>query len=215
MADLVRISILGAMPGGEVWSINPVFAYPSPVSLTNEDLASLALSVDTVAVPTGLTAINVPGVTVTGCRVEARRKTGELEGVAEHARATPAAGSGAIGHPFQTSLVASLRTADSSARGKGRLYWPATAVPITNTTLRIAPSEVLTFATAMNTFLAGIRTQVRAVGGGTGAVLAVWSRTNEDTRAVLQIRAGDIADVQRRRRDALTEAYQTAAVTAL
>jgi hypothetical protein len=215
MADLIRVSILGAMPGGEVWSINPVYSLPLGLALSTDELASMALSIDSVTVPTGLRSFNVPAVTVTGCRVEARTKTGVLEGVAEHARSSPVAGSGSAAHPFQTSLVASLRTGDSSARGKGRLYWPATAVPLSPTTLRILATDTQTFVTDMNTYLAAIRTQIRAVGGATGATLAVWSRTNNDTRVVLQIRAGDVADVQRRRRDALNESYQSATVSAV
>lgn len=203
------------MPGGEVWSINPCYGVPQSIALNTDELAAIALSIDGVTVPAGLMAMNTSGVSVTGCRVEARTHAGVLEGVAEHARATPVAGTGTNGHPFQTSIVASLRTADSSARGKGRLYWPATAIPITASTLRIPTSDVNTFVTSINTYLTAIRGVIRPVAGLTGASLAVWSRTNADHRIVLSIRAGDIADVQRRRRDALTESYLAATVSSV
>lgn len=215
MADLVRVSILGSMPGGEVWSVNPVFAFSTGIALSTDELAAMAVAVNGASVPVDLRATNVPAVAITGCRIEARKKTGELEAVAEAARPTPIQGSATAAHPFQTSIVASLRTADSSARGKGRLYWPATGVNISNTTLRLGSIDTSNFITAFNIYLAQVRTAVRSVGGATTAVLAVWSRTNNDTRVVLSMRAGDVADVQRRRRDSLTETYATATVAAL
>ena len=58
-------------------------------------------------------------------------------------------------------------------------------------------------------FLAAIETAIEASLGG--ASLAVWSRTNASLSAVQTLQVGDVADVQRRRRDALIESYTSLA----
>lgn len=212
MASLIRVSIQGALPGGEVWSVNPVFAPTVPLSVSTDECLAIATAIDAVAVPAGVTAVMNGTTTVTGCRVEARNVDGTLEAVAEHLKTTPVAGTGATSHPYQTSLVLSLRTADSTARGKGRLYWPATGAQISATTLRMATAAQQAFVDGLNTYLGGIRTAIRANAGLTTATLVVWSRASSSTRVVLTLRAGDVLDTQRRRRDTLVESYLTATV---
>jgi hypothetical protein len=41
----------------------------------------------------------------------------------------------------------------------------------------------------------------------TGVSLAVWSRKNSNAANVTRLEAGDVLDVQRRRRDSLLEVY--------
>lgn len=215
MADLLRVSIQGTMPGGEKWSINPIFSFNAGLALSTDELQSMVTAINLVAVPPLLASLNAPAVLVTGCRVEARLKSGQLEGVAEGNRTNAAAGSGSLAHPFQTSLVFSLRTADSSSHGKGRLYWPATSVTLVDTSLKILPAAIDNYMSGFLTYIVNIRNAIRTVGGATTANLAVWSRTQASTRLVLSIRAGDIADVQRRRRDAIPESYKSLPVSAL
>lgn len=215
MSDILKVSIQGTMPGGEKWSINPVFGYSAPLALSVDELQSTVTAINAVAVPPLLNSINMPAVLVTGCRVEARTFAGHLDGVAEGARTTPAAGTASSPHPFQTSIVASLRTADSSARGKGRLYWPATGIALVDTSLKILPAAVDNFSSAFLQYILNVRNAIRTVGGQTTANLVVWSRVNSSTRLVLSIRVGDIADVQRRRRDSIPENYKSFPVSAL
>lgn len=214
MADLLRVSILGALPGGEKWSINPVFAFSVGQAVSSEEAAAAAAAVNTVSPSVNLLSYWPNTVSLTGCRVEARNATGELESVGEAIRGTPVVGQGSVTHPVQTAIVLSLRTTDSSARGKGRLYWPATGFPLAPATLRFTATAVGDFLTGMNAYLAGIRTALDGVSGLSLAPLAVWSRENASTRVVLSLRAGDVPDVQRRRRDSLVETYTSQAVTA-
>lgn len=211
MADLLRVSLLGSLPGGEKWSINPVFAFTTGIAVSTDDAAAVATAINSVPVPGTLTAINPASVAITGTRVEARSFAGVLESVAEVARTTPSVGTSANAHPYQTSIVCSLRTSNSTARGKGRLYYPAIGINLSSTTLRIPAVDVGNFLTGMKTYLSGMQTAVRSVGGFTTAGLSVWSRSNSARSLVLSIRAGDIADVQRRRRDSVVESYQAAA----
>lgn len=215
MSDLLKVSIQGTMPGGEKWSINPVFGYAQSLALSVDELQATVTAINGVAVPTLLNSVNMPAVLVTGCRVEARTFQGVLEGVAEGARTSAAQGSGSSPHPFQTSIVASLRTSDSSARGKGRLYWPATSIALVDTSLKILPAAVDNFSSAFVQYIVNVRNAIRTVGGQTTANLVVWSRTSASARIVTSIRVGDIADVQRRRRDAIPESYKSFPVSAI
>lgn len=140
--------------------------------------------------------------------MEARRWNGDLAALGEAVKATPQGGSGTTAHPFQTSIVLSLRTAAIGASGRGRLYWPATGLAMNSGTLRPAGSAVLAILSGFKTYLTSIGTAIDTV---TTEVpfLSVWSRTNATTAPVINIQMGDILDTQRRRRDAAVETYQT------
>lgn len=214
MADLARVTIKGALPSGEVWSINPIFSFAAPIAISVDECLAAATAIDAITIPNAILSANVPACTVTGTRFETRTASGTLESVAEHVRTTPVAGLSVLTHPAQTSIVVSLRTASSSAHGKGRLYWPATGFTMDQSTLRFTQSTINSFLPAFEDYLALIRTAIRGVGGMNTAVLAVWSRVEADTRVVLQLRAGNVPDVQRRRRDKMIESYTVEAVSA-
>lgn len=207
MADLLRVSIVGAMPGGEKWSINPIFRFPIGQAVSTSEAQAAADAASAIVQPADLRAFNPNAVTVTGARVEARFLDGRLESVAESVKATPEVGSGTNYHPYQTSVCFSLLTSDSTARGKGRLYWPACGIAMNSTTLRISSSALSVGLTGFKAYMALLQTALRSVAGMSTLTWAVWSRANLDTHTVLQIRAGDVADTQRRRRDALVESY--------
>lgn len=215
MADLLRVSILGEMPGGEKWSINPTYGFTIGIAVSSDEAAAIATAINGVTVPATLMNLNPAAVKIVGTRVEARNLAGDLESVAEVARPTPLVGASAITLPLQTSLVCSLRTTDSTARGKGRLYWPATGVQLATATHRFTTSTTSQFVGDMVTYLGGIRTAIRSVAGFSTAALVVWSRVTPKKTVVIQLRAGDVPDVQRRRRDKLVESYNVAPVPAL
>lgn len=205
MADLLRISINGAMPSGEVWSVNPVYSvggdFGAPVSQAQAQ--TIANAIAAAAVPSTLQGMWSSGTTMTGYRVEARSKTGVLETQAESVRATPIAGNGLNPHPFQTSAVISLRTALPGASGRGRLYWPATALGIDPTSLRISATPVTNTLAAVKTYLSAIQTAIDVTLDG--VALVVWSRKNHAITTVNRLELGNVFDVQRRRRDQLIE----------
>lgn len=209
MAEVMRVSYVGAMPSGEEWSINPVWSIGGDfgVPVTQIQAQTIATAIAAIAVPTGLLAFMSSSTTVTGCRVEARSLAGVLEAQAEGVKGTPTPGQGANAHPFQTSSVISLRTAHPGPSGRGRLYWPATGVAMTTSSLRIDAATVTSGLSAAKTLLSGITTAINAT--LTGVSLAVWSRKIPDLFPVTQLQLGNVADTQRRRRDALIESYST------
>lgn len=212
MADLLRLSVGGAMPNGEKWTVNPVFGFPAPGLPIDFDTAlAVAVNVAGVPVPSGMSSMNVAAVTVNNVRVEARDWDGTLENVAESIKSPAAAGSGGAAHSFQSSAVFSLRTANGTARGKGRLYWPATGATLSTSTLRLSDTDRDNYLAAFKTYLSGIEDNIQAVAGLSSARLVVWSRANQAGYYVNKIMLGNILDTQRRRRDALVEGYSQVA----
>lgn len=209
MADLLRVSIGGALPGGEVWSVNPCFQTDSPGPIVDYTLAlALANAAASVTVPGALKSLWNGSTTLTDFQVEARLQGGALESVARVSYPGLATGTGAVPHPFQTSIVSSLRTANSSASGRGRLYWPATGAAIDNTTLRPSGTNIGLWLAAVKTYLSGIEAAMTTALGTGGLSLSVWSRKGPGIYPVNRIIMGDILDVQRRRRDTLKETAQ-------
>lgn len=211
IGNVVRVSLTGTLPSGEIWSVNPVWqigGVSTAEDVSNEMALTMATAIIGLTIPANLLIIMSSQTKHTGARVEVRRWDGTLAAQAETSRATPVAGSGATGHPYQTSVVSSLRTLTPGASGRGRLYWPGTAVSIDNSTLRIAPATVTSFLAAVKAYLASI-TAALNVTLVNDAVLSVWSRTNASTAPVTSLTVGDVADVQRRRRDSLVESYSS------
>lgn len=210
MADLIKVSILGSMPGSEVWSVNPVFALTTGSVVSTPECAAIAAAVNAVTVPTGLRNVMTANTQVIGARAEARTVGGTLEAIAEANRVTPVFGSGGSALPYQSALVATLQTLTAGGRGRGRLYWPATGASLDLTTLRLDSSLHSGFLSAMVTYLTAVEAAVDGAIDETVS-LAVWSRTANALPQVTSIRVGNIIDTQRRRRDALSETYLSSA----
>jgi len=214
IANIIRVSVEGTMPNGEVWSVNPVWqigGVSTSEDVTQADVIAMATAVNAIVPGAGLTGIMSTSTFFTATRIEARRWDGTLAAQADAARATPLAGSGSTSHPFQTCVVSSLRTAAIGGSGRGRLYWPATGIAINAPTLRPTSGQISSTLAAVKTYLTSI-TAALAPSLTNGPVLSVWSRLHASTSPVNSINMGDVLDVQRRRRDALIEAYQSVAV---
>lgn len=206
MASLIRLSLLGALPGGEQWSVNPVWGFQTgPESVSPIEAAQMVSAVNSVSVPGTLRAISNAATTHVGCRVEARAITGALETVAEGVKVTPVTGSGVSAHPYQTSWVTSLRSTAVGGSGRGRLYWPATGTVLDSDTLRPIPASVVSALTGVQDYLSLVGNALQSV--KPQLVLCVWSRTQNALHEINTLQMGDVLDVQRRRRDTLTEAY--------
>lgn len=207
MAEVLRVTIMGALPTGEEWTVNPVYAiggdFGTPVSSTQAN--TIATAIAAIAVPTGLLTNMSIGTTVLGARVEARSMAGVLESQGEALKAIPTPGTSTQPHPFQIAIVCSLRTALAGASGRGRLYWPATGLRIQSDTLRPTTTDMNTLVSSFKTYLSGIQTAIDTTLDGVS--LVVWSRKNSDTNNVTGLQVGNVADVQTRRRDSLVEQY--------
>lgn len=205
----VRVSILGDAPGGEVWSINPVFdptgEFPGGVDQANLDAACNAIA--NLTVPTGLLNKMSNALRVTGARIEVREDSNDaLIGIAIDVRTTPAVGSGTPLRPAQCAVVLSLRTNTPGGSGRGRLYFPALGDAI-GSDLRYNSTIMSAFVTDMRTYLNGMRSALATAFPTIGFDLAVRSRTTHTTPHVVRIQAGNVIDTQRRRRDAMVEDY--------
>lgn len=206
MAEFIRVALLGSNPGGEVWSVNPTFfLLGSPIDVSFSTCTTIAAAVNAITIPTQIRSTWATGTAVTGCRVEARDRNGALEAQAEAQRATPVPGTATNAHPFQTAVVSSLRTATAGASGRGRLYWPATGMPISSATLRPSSSDVGTTLTSVRTILTAISAAIAA--SALPNNLSVYSRTQTAFHGVNRILMGDVLDTQRRRRDTTAETY--------
>lgn len=207
MADVIRVSIKGTMPSGEVWSVNPVYKVLTGSAIGSLELAAAATAINALSVPSDLLLAMATSCAITGVQLEARTHEGVLESQAEGLRTVPLAGTGTVGLPFQSSIVCSLRTVGGGTHGRGRLYWPATGMTINPATLRITSTPHAAIVGAFKTYLTAVQTALDASVDETVG-LAVWSRTTASSALVAQLRVGDVLDVQRRRRDAVPETYK-------
>lgn len=204
-AEALKVSILGTLPNSEVWSVNPVYMLDLTPDVTWEQLNTLATAINGITVPAGILSWFNQQTRLTGVKLEARNRDGELIHQIEQTRATPVVGTSNVNNPMQTSVVASLRTTFPGGQGRGRLYWPATGGKINATTLRWDAIEFAALPGAVKTYLSAIDTQITTVLGACG--LVVWSRTGTAFHTVNRILVGDVPDVQRRRRDRVAETY--------
>lgn len=214
MADLLRVSLVGTMPSGEEWSVNPVFYIGGDFGepITPLEAQTIAAAIAALALPSDLQNCMSTSTVWTGVRVEARTLDGTLEALGEAAKGSGGAGFSSTGHPFQTSIVFSLRTAVAGASGRGRMYWPATGVPLQIATLRPTTAFCASVAGTVSAFLAAISNAIEVTIDGSAGP-AVWSRKLNTLNPVIAVQVGDILDVQRRRRDALIEGVSSSPYT--
>ena len=117
--------------------------------------------------------------------------------------------------PPQVSLVATLVAAvPRGLASKGRMYLPGIGSSV-DTNGRIATNDVVGMNNMLATFFNTINSDAD-VGNSVGN--ASFGRTAPNigagiNRIVTSVRMGNVYDTQRRRRNALTEQYSTAAVT--
>lgn len=207
MPELLKVSILGAGVSGEVWSVNPVFSTPTEPTLTFDQLNTIATAINALTVPSDLKNMIPASMSITGVRLEQRERDGELVSQLEQTRSTALVGTGTGGHPIQTAAVVSLISSFPGGRGRGRLYWPASGGSIDATSLRFSAGPLGAFLTTFKTYLSGIEDIITTT--TTAADLVVWSRVGSAYHKVIKLRVGNVPDVQRRRRDALVEAYSS------
>lgn len=204
-----RVSILGTLPTGEVWSVNPVYDPTSEVGwiINQPAIDAAALSIANRSVPTELRQLMSLGAVRTGARVEVRNDaTDALEYISVQGSSTPSAGTTPLALPLQSALVASIRTNTPGGSGRGRIYWPALGATLT-TNGRLNVPTATTVLTGIKAYLAGIEADLEAQFVGVPFNLAVRSKTTHTTPHATRIQVGDVIDTQRRRRDAQPETY--------
>lgn len=204
-----KVIIIGGLPGGEVWSCGLSFDADGGEGI--QDPAALALFASNVGAliaawpgSNSLRNLLSTAATITRVRTEARAEDETLINFGEFTFPTAFVGTSIPTKPYQTSFVLSLRTTFPGGSGRGRVYWPALALPIDTTTLRIAISQRTAYLADWRIFINAI---IASAAPGFVLHLIVRSVTLHLSRRVSTLQAGDVADVQRRRRDALIEQY--------
>lgn len=207
-----RVSILGAVNGGEVWSINPVFDPTGEFPGWNQAQADAAtLAIDAITIPSSLLALMTTAFQITGCRLEVRNdSTDLLIGTSVHTKSTPTAGIGSPVMPAQAALVCSVRTDSPGASGRGRIYWPAVGATV-NTTFRLSSPTPATIVADFKTYLTAVQGALAGAFTGIGFNLAVRSTKTHTTPHATRLQVGNIIDTQRRRRDRFAESYSAVA----
>lgn len=207
----VKVGILGAAPGGEVWSINPTFdpSFEFPGTVDQAALDAAANAIALLSPGTQLRTYMSASLTITGARLEVRDdSTDELLAISIQPRVSPLVGTSGAVRASSSAMVFSLRTNTPGGSGRGRVYWPCLAGNLT-AQLRLSASELTTALGEMATYLHAMEDALATAFPTIGFDLAVRSRTTHTTPHVNKIQVGDIPDVQRRRRDAMIEDYQS------
>lgn len=206
----VRVSILGASPGGETWSVNPVFdptlEFPGGVDQSALDAACDAIAALTPG--TNSLAFMSSSLSITGARLEVRDDGNDaLIGISTQVRTSALSGSGTALRGAQNALVISLRTNTPGASGRGRIYWPAVGVAV-GSDLRFSPSFASSLLADQKVYLNAMRGALATAFPTIGFDLAVRSKTTHTTPHVNKLQVGNVPDTQRRRRDSVIEDYQ-------
>lgn len=214
----LKVSVLGGMSGGEVWSTTVSYRFFSlfETTLTQTMLDSAAqrivTAVDSTTLSTDFKQLLSTSASITGWRITQHDEDEKTIGVGQANYPTPLAGTGNPSKSPQDAIVISLRTGVPGARGRGRVYWPALGAT-TGTTFKLtSPVNTFIVQSAASLFdLIGdqLNAELAANSYAVTVELAVRSITNHASYQVSQLRVGDVLDTQRRRRDALVETYAT------
>lgn len=146
-----------------------------------------------------LTRVRVAQVNALG-KVPINSQGAYLQGDSLGINAGELTGSGFF--PLQTALCVSLETTRAGASGKGRFYLPAPPYPLNEATFGFVAANVTTVSTRARAFINLINSTLTPAAGG-----VVVASSKGFVSDVVAVRVGSIPDTQRRRRNALPEAY--------
>src|SRR6187431_3343551 len=151
----VRASITGSSPGGEVWSINPVFDPTAEFGSTvNQDALDNAANAIAALTPAAALLQSLStSLFITGARAEVRDdSTDALLGISVQVRPAPLVGLLVPARGSSSAIVVSLRTPTAGGHGRGRLYWPCVGTTV-GSDLRLSPSTVTGLVTGFGLYL--------------------------------------------------------------
>lgn len=213
IVSYVRLSVLGSSPGGEVWSINPVFdptgEFPGGVDQTALDAAANAIAGLTLGAQ--MLAFMSTALSWTGVRLEVRDdSTDGLIAISNQVKGTAAVGTGTPLRGAGDAIVVSLRTNTPGASGRGRVYWPAIGGSV-DSTLRFSSANTAALLTNISAFFVSCEGALATAFPTIGFDLAVRSKRTHTSPHVNKLQCGNVPDSQRRRRDALVEDYNSLA----
>lgn len=215
-----RVIVKGSLGGVEEWSTGASFSFFASVfsgfnqTQCESIVQRLLTNIPLASWPTALRNLLAVGNSITGWRVETHQEDESISAVAENNYAVPVAGLTTPTKTPQDAVVISLRSGTPGARGRGRMYWPALGANLGATFKLTSPTPGAIAADA-RTLLKLIGDQLNAELAANSIVatveLAVRSQVSHDNNPVIRLQVGDVLDTQRRRRDALAEAYSVVA----
>ena len=132
--------------------------------------------------------------------------TGRAREVGEASFGTTAKGTGGTAMPTEVAAAVTLLTGEAGRMRRGRLFLGGFSSATLTATGRLTPAACLTFATMTRNVLAAIRAVSDEATVDAPYVPVVHSLTSGTQRPVTAVSVGDVYDVQRRRRNKITEA---------
>lgn len=202
--SFLRHTLMWTLPGGEVANTTCAWAEDSAI-VSLDDLSVDMLASKGTALWADIKPAYAPQILYIGSRVQWIASDGHVVETAERVITGVAGTGGGNQLPQEVAVVASLRTALASRRGRGRMYLPAPAYGALTSASRLDTTIRDDIAQAMSTYL---DTDVT-----TGLFSCVASATGTLLSTVLEVRVGDVFDSQRRRRDSLIESYKVEQVS--
>lgn len=203
-----RVTLSGTMTGGEVVSMGFAFtaALDGGYVDTQDDLTLWASDIagELLLLSSGSALVGVLSNDVvidqvtTGYYPNTNGPVG-LQGVATGDVMT---GTGNASLPYPTCLVFTHNTGIPGPSRRGRTYWPLLNFAVENG--KVDAGDLAALAGGFNDIISAIED---AAPGGLGVRFGVHSRKLALVTPVTSIRVGNVPDTQRRRRDALTEAF--------
>lgn len=209
MVQRVNVRLSGRIGTGapEVWSVG--LNYGINVTLSQEEAQEAAELILSGLSATSWAALgtlkNGVGASVTLNQIDTYSygPTGPAVGHGVAAPATPFSFTGTTSAPPQVAACITLLTGQPGRSRRGRIYWPQTA-PAMGADMKSSTAKDK--STGMVTTLAAINNALLTFGT---PFPAVYSPTLDVVTPVTAVRAGDVLDTQRRRRDALAETFTT------
>lgn len=145
-----------------------------------------------------LRAVRIAAVLATGTEFDPAKQFDD---------STPAVGASDNVVP-QCSIVLSTRSGSSAGSANfGRMYLPHCQLLLGNLTARSSPTLTAAMATAAQTFVSGVTSDLDAVVTQSVIPMIMTQVAGGTSKRIIQIAIGDVNDTQRRRRNQLPELY--------
>lgn len=205
-ASFLRHTLKFTLPGSEVASTSVSWANQSgATSITSAAADALAARAGTLW--GDLEDLYHPAVSYVGSTVQLIAPDGHVvQGYDRAVTPSPGTGTSTVPLPNEVAIVCSLRTALAGRSFRGRMYLPNPKASIITTAGRFSTGACTAVVDAIAAYMQPISVSSQSL------EVVVASATAAASTLVNEVAVGDVPDVQRRRRDGLTEVYETSPV---
>jgi len=203
--DHVKAVIYGTRDGGEEWTSQFAIGFDADVFPSQAGIQDVADDVYTAFATAwttlkGFADASTKFVGVRAYFYPAGQATPDF--TADHsAAAVVGTASAANNHPYQVAIVCSLRSQSPSRSGRGRMYLPLSAIPMT-VQGQYSSAHPGSIGSTMKTFFDAVN--AGAILAGASYVVSVASQSTASLKTVTSIVTDSVPDIQRRRANKLT-----------